>query len=157
MIFPEAFIWHVFNSLARALLYCKNGSESETSTDRWEEIVCGDLKEANTLVCEPDTEYKLYPCLKLADFGTLLTGLSYPIWSADSSIGLAYPIPSREVRAFKQSTPWGRLDIPHFSQAFMLISLCISRYYRVRRLVQYMMICTDPLNRYRAPVSPCAV
>jgi len=46
--------------------------------------VCGDLKEANTLVCEPDDEHRIYPCLKLADFGILLAGFSCLSWCADS-------------------------------------------------------------------------
>lgn len=52
--------------------------------DKWEELVCGDLKEANILVCEPDDEHNIYPCLKLADFGILLTGSSRLSRCADS-------------------------------------------------------------------------
>lgn len=52
--------------------------------DQWEELVCGDLKEANTLVCEPDHEHKIYPCLKLADFGILLAASSHLSRCADS-------------------------------------------------------------------------
>lgn len=61
-----------FNSLAKALMYCRYGTADEQPRDQWQEIMCSDLKEENTLVCEPDEEeHKYYPCVKLADFGKL--------------------------------------------------------------------------------------
>ena len=73
MILPEAFIWHVFNSVASALVYCKHGIADGSENKGWEEILCGDIKEHNVLLGGPDdTEHELYPRVVLADFGMLL-------------------------------------------------------------------------------------
>ena len=72
LILPEAFMWHIFHSITNALCYCALGWN--TSPERkpdWEEIIHGDLKPENILLTEPDaTETSMYPCAKLADFGT---------------------------------------------------------------------------------------
>lgn len=78
LILPEAFVWHVFYSIANALCYCRYGTNKVPSTDesRWENIIHGDLKQDNVLLAAPDNDsHRLYPCLKLADFGEAIPEL----------------------------------------------------------------------------------
>lgn len=91
LIFPEAFLWHVFRSLATALTYCALGhTASAERLPDWEEIVHCDLKPGNILVGAPDPVInKHYPTIKMADFG------------------LAYTIPTGrdDIRRYKSN--WG--------------------------------------------------
>lgn len=76
LVLPEAFVWHVFYSVANALCFCAHGTNrhpSRTDESRWDPIVHADLKEDNILLAAPDQGcHRLYPCLKLADFGEAL-------------------------------------------------------------------------------------
>lgn len=73
LVLPEAFIWHVFYSVANALCYCRHGTNKPHSGARelrWDRIIHGDLKQDNIVLAAPDENcHRLYPCLKLADFG----------------------------------------------------------------------------------------
>ena len=74
LIFPEAFMWHIFASLTTALCFCALGqTDSPSRAPGWEEIVHGDLKPENVLLTDP-TETALYPTAKLADFGMCVWG-----------------------------------------------------------------------------------
>lgn len=78
LILPEAFVWHVFYSIANALCYCRYGTNKGPSPgeSRWDHIIHGDLKQDNVLLAAPDNDcHRLYPCLKLADFGEALPKL----------------------------------------------------------------------------------
>ncbi|KAI4192108.1 MAG: hypothetical protein LQ346_004479 [Caloplaca aetnensis] len=75
LLLPEAFLWHVFRSVANALCYCRHGS-NETNQPRpdWDTIVHGDVKPSNMLLIPPDDSVdSLYPTVKLCDFGTSFT------------------------------------------------------------------------------------
>lgn len=79
LIFPEAFMWHIFASLTTALCFCALGQSSYPSrAPGWEEIVHGDMKPENVLLTDP-TETALYPTAKLADFGTCCLGFSFAV------------------------------------------------------------------------------
>ncbi|KAI9825013.1 MAG: hypothetical protein M1819_006524 [Sarea resinae] len=79
---PEAFIWHVFHSMANALLYCKQGSQ-DPPTDasanyvqgrKWEPILHSDIKPGNILLgAHQGNSGTKYPVCKLADFGLSFT------------------------------------------------------------------------------------
>lgn len=73
LVLPEAFIWHVFYGVANALCYCRHGTNkphSRAREPRWDRIIHGDLKEDNILLAAPDKDcHRLYPCIKLCDFG----------------------------------------------------------------------------------------
>lgn len=45
---PEAFIWHVFHSLATALCYHTHGTTAEEAIAGWEAIVHRDIKPQNS-------------------------------------------------------------------------------------------------------------
>ena len=72
LVFPEAFIWHMFYGIVNALCYCALGQNgSPERADGWEEIVHADLKPENVLLTDPVEEVTgLYPTAKVADFGT---------------------------------------------------------------------------------------
>ena len=87
LILPEAFIWYILYSVASALCYCRHGanfvppktkgpnsrSSSPARVD-WDTIVHGDIKQENIFMTTPDEEiHRLYPTLKLADFGLAYT------------------------------------------------------------------------------------
>ncbi len=73
LIFPEAFIWHIFYSIVNALCYCRYGTNAPNphrAIQGWDQIVHADLKPENMFLAAPDdAETALYPSLKLADFG----------------------------------------------------------------------------------------
>lgn len=71
LILPEAFLWHVFHSMVNALCYCCYGTNKQSSyRGGWDGIVHMDIKPENMLLATPDqTTHRLYPCVKLADFG----------------------------------------------------------------------------------------
>lgn len=77
LVLPEAFIWHVFYGVANALCYCRHGTNkphSRAREPRWDRIIHGDLKEDNILLAAPDKDcHRLYPCIKLCDFGHAFT------------------------------------------------------------------------------------
>ncbi|KAH7092316.1 hypothetical protein FB567DRAFT_625350 [Paraphoma chrysanthemicola] len=59
-VIDEAFIWHVFDSLANALLVLKNGSGIEVEGKEWKEIIHKDLYTSNIFVKPPkDSEGKV--------------------------------------------------------------------------------------------------
>ena len=71
LILPEAFLWHIFHSMANALCYCCYGTNEPASVKTgWDSIVHMDIKPENMLLARPDlATHQLYPCVKLADFG----------------------------------------------------------------------------------------
>ncbi|KAL8904129.1 MAG: hypothetical protein Q9207_003480 [Kuettlingeria erythrocarpa] len=75
LLLPEAFLWHVFRSVANALCYCRHGTnESDQTRPDWDTIVHGDVKPMNMLLTPPDDSVNsLYPSIKLCDFGTSFT------------------------------------------------------------------------------------
>ncbi|KAI4246374.1 MAG: hypothetical protein L6R40_002042 [Gallowayella cf. fulva] len=75
LLLPEAFIWHVFWSAASALCYCRHGTKSSPNTRvGWDPITHMDVKPANILLTDPDRSInRLYPTVKLADFGYAYT------------------------------------------------------------------------------------
>ncbi|KAI9889423.1 MAG: hypothetical protein M1814_005286 [Vezdaea aestivalis] len=67
---PEAFIWHLFYSLAVVLTYCARGSLGERSRRHWEPLAHWDIKTNNILLADPDDSVnRHYPAIKLADWG----------------------------------------------------------------------------------------
>lgn len=72
-VFPEAFIWHVFHSIANALCYCRHGTNTVHSPlhgPGWDQIIHADLNSRNIFLTAPDEDcHRLYPSVKLADFG----------------------------------------------------------------------------------------
>ncbi|SLM33581.1 Serine/threonine/dual specificity protein kinase, catalytic domain [Lasallia pustulata] len=86
LVFPEAFMWHIFQSVATAICYCARGTTDDEPRPGWTEIVHKDLKPNNIFLSPPDhDENPLYPTLKVADFG------------------LGYQIPNETIRQFKRS------------------------------------------------------
>lgn len=87
-------MWH---SLANALVYQALGHNSSADPlPEWEEIVHGDIKPANILLCAPppsapSTPHAHYPTLKLADYGCAFT----------------VPLNRPDVRAFKSTYYYG--------------------------------------------------
>ncbi|KAL8739999.1 MAG: hypothetical protein Q9190_007250 [Brigantiaea leucoxantha] len=75
LAFPEAFVWHVFWSMASALCYCYHGhNRSDVTRPGWDHIIHGDVKPANMLLSAPDERFtSIYPTVKLGDFGTAYT------------------------------------------------------------------------------------
>lgn len=75
LLLPEAFLWHIFWSIANALCYCRHGTnQSDKTMPDWDTIVHGDVKPANMLLTPPnDSVDRLYPTIKLCDFGTSFT------------------------------------------------------------------------------------
>ncbi|KAL8833139.1 MAG: hypothetical protein Q9170_004471 [Blastenia crenularia] len=73
LVIPEAFIWHVFWSVANALCYCRHGTDQSGKTiPGWHTIIHGDVKPSNILLTSPGhatTTTTLYPTFKLGDFG----------------------------------------------------------------------------------------
>ncbi|MCJ1427407.1 hypothetical protein MMC29_005310 [Sticta canariensis] len=64
--------WYRQRNIANALCYCRYGTNKVPSPEksRWDHIIHGDLKQDNVLLAAPDNDsHRLYPCLKLADFG----------------------------------------------------------------------------------------
>ncbi|PGH34461.1 NEK protein kinase [[Emmonsia] crescens] len=89
LLFPEAFLWHVFHEIATGLLYCAHGHAGPQRKPDWEEIIHKDVKPGNILLGAappPDSE-ELYPTCYLGDFG------------------LAYTIPNDDVRSYKETYP----------------------------------------------------
>ncbi|EER42818.1 conserved hypothetical protein [Histoplasma capsulatum H143] len=84
LLFPEAFLWHVFHEIATALLYCAHGHAGPQRKPDWEEIIHKDVKPANSTTPPPDSD-ELYPSCYLGDFG------------------LAYSIPNDDVRSYKKA------------------------------------------------------
>ncbi|KAI9818741.1 MAG: hypothetical protein M1826_001329 [Phylliscum demangeonii] len=82
LCFPEHFLWHVYSSLAKALCFCKYGTDDGTTLPNWDEIVHFDIKGENVMLCTAPTG-EIYPVVKLCDFG------------------IAFTIPNRAVRLFK--------------------------------------------------------
>lgn len=75
LIFPEAFVWHIFHSMANALCYCRYGTNrvhslhSRTHGSDWDQIIHADMKLDNYVLTRPDEDCNpLYPCVKLIDF-----------------------------------------------------------------------------------------
>lgn len=74
LILPEAFIWHVFHSIANVLCYCRHGTNGPRTRGGWDSIVHGDIKLENIFMTQPDPDqHRLYPLVKLADFGLAYT------------------------------------------------------------------------------------
>ena len=48
LIFPEAFLWHVFRSVATAICYWARGTTDDEPIPGWQEIIHRDLKPANS-------------------------------------------------------------------------------------------------------------
>jgi len=65
--FPEAFIWHVFFSLAKALVHLDHGSDPDRD---WNWVVHQDIWPANVFLTEGSTSY---PRVVLGDFGSSIT------------------------------------------------------------------------------------
>ncbi|KAI9832608.1 MAG: hypothetical protein M1826_001558 [Phylliscum demangeonii] len=90
LCFPEHFLWHVYLTLARALCFCRYGSDDGTPRPKWEEFVHGDITSGNgerssghvaaslptliqratLLLCSPGPG-EIDPVVKLSDFGAL--------------------------------------------------------------------------------------
>ncbi|KAL9043659.1 MAG: hypothetical protein Q9214_003161 [Letrouitia sp. 1 TL-2023] len=75
LVLPEAFIWHVFWSVANALCYCSYGhNKSDRARPEWDQIVHGDIKPENIFLTVPDDHVSdIYPSIKLGDFGAAYT------------------------------------------------------------------------------------
>ncbi|KAL8689280.1 MAG: hypothetical protein Q9218_005012, partial [Villophora microphyllina] len=75
LVLPEAFIWHVFWSVANALCHCRHGTnQSRITRPGWDPIVHGDVKPGNILLTAPDPQInEAYPTVKLGDFGAAYT------------------------------------------------------------------------------------
>lgn len=74
LVFPEAFAWHFFYSIANALCYCRYGTNDPKfgllAKRSWHQLYHQDMKSDNVLMTAIDHEcHRLYPCHKLADFG----------------------------------------------------------------------------------------
>lgn len=93
LVLPEAFMWHIFWSMANALCYCRHGTnESNKTRPGWDPIVHGDLKPGNLLLVNPDDATTgLYPTIKLCDFG----------------IAFTMPESNSKVRAWKSTFQYG--------------------------------------------------
>ncbi|KAI9802547.1 MAG: hypothetical protein M1833_001619 [Piccolia ochrophora] len=83
LLFPEGFIWHVFNSMAAAVCLCARGTLKAEKNPEWEEIFNGDIKPHNILLAKQAPQF-MYPIPKMAD------------------LGLAYTIPNESVRSMKR-------------------------------------------------------
>ncbi|KAF2660792.1 kinase-like protein [Lophiostoma macrostomum CBS 122681] len=74
---PEAFLWHVFASLASAIQYCHFGPESHASGhSSWDMVVHRDITLRNIFLgaasdpaCSNSGHTNRYPSIKLGDFG----------------------------------------------------------------------------------------
>ncbi|KAL9580600.1 MAG: hypothetical protein Q9212_004395, partial [Teloschistes hypoglaucus] len=111
LILPEAFIWHVFWSIANALCHCRHGTnQSRTTRPGWDLIVHGDVKPGNIFLTTPDPQVnEAYPTLKLGDFGT-----AYPIsetipklraWKSTYSYGTPYFMAPEVAKMMEQERP----------------------------------------------------
>ncbi|CAK3948087.1 Serine threonine dual specificity kinase, catalytic domain [Lecanosticta acicola] len=68
---PEAFIWYCALSLAKAAQIMEHGSEDD-GPNNWREVIHRDIKPDNIFLSDPaaeGTEWRLYPGVKLGDFG----------------------------------------------------------------------------------------
>ncbi|OAX84770.1 NEK protein kinase [Emergomyces africanus] len=89
LLFPEAFLWHIFHEIATGLLYCAYGHAKPQRKSDWEEIIHKDVKPGNIFLgaAPPLDSEEPYPTCYLGDFG------------------LAYTIPNDDVRSYKKTYP----------------------------------------------------
>jgi serine/threonine protein kinase len=67
---PEAFLWHIFESLCVAGLLLERGAVEDNPMRRWKTIVHRDLRPANIFFGIPDQHrFNRYPTPKIGDFG----------------------------------------------------------------------------------------
>jgi hypothetical protein len=71
--FPEEFLWHVFNSFARAAVKMQEGPFTDVETGKptkWS-VIHFDIKTDNIYMASPDKNelFSNYPSIKVADFG----------------------------------------------------------------------------------------
>jgi serine/threonine protein kinase len=67
---PEAFLWHVFESLCVAGLLLERGVVEDNPMRHWRTIVHRDLRPANIFFGMPDKyQFTRYPTPKIGDFG----------------------------------------------------------------------------------------
>ena len=108
LVFPEAFIWHMFYCMANALCYCRYGTNDLKSgllaKRGWDQIYHQDIKNDNVLMTAPDNEcHRLYPCHKLADFGeSPFIEIIFARWTNFFFTGLACNIGKIEVDSSKK-------------------------------------------------------
>lgn len=72
--FPEAFLWHLFESLAEAVRYCHNGSRKgeEGYIESWDPVIHRDIILTNIFL-HHSGETNTYAIVKLGDFGCAVT------------------------------------------------------------------------------------
>ncbi|KAI4249077.1 MAG: hypothetical protein LQ352_005731, partial [Teloschistes flavicans] len=151
LILPEAFIWHVFWSIANALCHCRHGTnQSRITRPGWDLIVHGDVKPGNIFLTDRQVN-EAYPTVKLGDFGT-----AYPVietnpklraWKSTYSYGTPYFMapevirdPNNAPQSFDVLVPDDKLHGSHtdvFSLGMViqdLMSLCWEAVEEVRNL-----------------------
>ncbi len=80
LLLPEAFLWHVFRSVANALCYCRHGTnESDQTMPDWDTIVHGDVKPSNMLLTPPSDSINSLYHVRVIEIGMVFEGVEAQI------------------------------------------------------------------------------